>query len=872
MVLALKKWCARCIDAQMISTLKANSLKNLKPSISLMLFVVAAFAVNQHLSEYGWSAVATDLWSSSLEIILEMLLISGVGYFLLGVSEWLAIQITGEKLEFKYILFGAFLSNAISQNAGSSLISGGSIRFRVYRDFGLSNSAIIKITVLGSLSYFLSAFTLLLFSVAASPQSIFLSELLSSGPLKALLIIGACLTLVWLVLCVINHQSLQFRGEKIALPTPAIALQQIASGSLELLFTGLVLFIPLHQFVHISFGEFIIIFLVAQLAGLVSQVPGGIGIFESSFILMLGNNSPPEKILAALILYRFIYYLVPLLIAGILLLLYETKTLKSLSPLRLRYAFQLIHFATPKIFSILLFLIGSILLFSGATPEVHERMEWMHRYVPLPLIDISHVIVSLVGLGMILLSRAVATRLDSAYFATITLLFIGMFSSILKGVDLPVALILGAVLIAFIPTRKHFYRKSALLKLEMPIGHVLIGAAVIGLSTWLGFASYKNIPYSHDLWWQISVDGDVPRFLRSLFALSAALAGLILYRLLRTTRTDLSLPSKLDLELATEMVRNENITDHHLVLTGDKYILWSKTKKSFLMFGVTRQFWIAMGDPVGDKTEFEELVWLFREAADKVLAKIAFYEIGIKHIPIYLNLGLSLIKLGQQAWIPLQSFGLEGKKRQSLRNAINRYQREGYVFEIVAPGQIEAILPQLKNISDAWLREKNAREKRFSLCFFDEEYLKNAQIAVVIKNGEIAAFANILTLNNRHQMAIDLMRYLPGVPNGIMEFLSISLILWAKQEGFIYFNLGIAPLSGLEDHALAPIWHKIGRTFFRVGGGFYNFTGVYGYKEKFDPEWKPIYLAAPPGLQTASALLAVTTLISGGVKGLFSKF
>jgi phosphatidylglycerol lysyltransferase len=95
--------------------------------------------------------------------------------------------------------------------------------------------------------------------------------------------------------------------------------------------------------------------------------------------------------------------------------------------------------------------------------------------------------------------------------------------------------------------------------------------------------------------------------------------------------------------------------------------------------------------------------------------------------------------------------------------------------------------------------------------------------------------------------------------------------MWAKEEGFEYFSLGMAPLSGLENHSLAPLWHKIGNTIFRVGGDFYNFEGVYFYKEKFNPEWEPVYLAAPPGLQTASALLAATTLISGGVKGIFSK-
>ncbi len=630
---------------------------------------------------------------------------------------------------------------------------------------------------------------------------------------------------------------------------------------------------PLLHVADISFSEFIIYYVVAQLFGLVSQVPGGIGIFESSFMLLAGHRFPPEQVISALILYRIVYYIIPLILAGILIAVYETRTHRFVYTLKIHYLFRLFYLASPKIFSFLLLVGGCILLVSGATPGIQERLDWLVFFVPLPLIEFSHLVNGLVGVGMIFLSRAVSIKLDSAYYATITLLCVGMVSSLAKGWDFEEAIILGLMLITFIPARKRFYRKSALLNFEIPLTQVLIGIVIIGLSTWLGFYSYGDISYSHGLWLQSSLDrtGDASRFLRSLFAISVVSAAFLLYRLVSRTTTDLLLPTRAELDIATEIVHNSNTTDHHLVLTGDKYIFWSKTKKSFLMFGVTQKFWIAMGDPVGDASEFEELAWRFRESADKVAAQIAFYEIGKECIPLYLDLGLSLIKLGQQALIPLASFGLEGKKRQNFRSAINKYQREGFSFEIISSVDVEPLIPKLRRISDAWLEEKNASEKRFSMGFFNEEYLQHCKLAVVKKDGEIYAFCNLWTLDNHREISLDLMRYLPGTPNGIMEYLSISLAMWAKEQGFVYFSLGMAPLSGLEDHALAPLWHKVGNTIFKLGGNFYNFEGVFFYKDKFNPEWNPVYLAAPPGLQTAAALLAVTTLISGGVKGVFTK-
>ena len=91
------------------------------------------------------------------------------------------------------------------------------------------------------------------------------------------------------------------------------------------------------------------------------------------------------------------------------------------------------------------------------------------------------------------------------------------------------------------------------------------------------------------------------------------------------------------------------------------------------------------------------------------------------------------------------------------------------------------------------------------------------------------------------------MRHLPDAPNGIMDYLFIHLILWGKQEGYEWFNMGMTPLAGLKDHNLAPLWSKLGAFVFRHGEHFYNFQGLRQYKDKFAPEWKPKYLAYPGG-------------------------
>ena len=104
-----------------------------------------------------------------------------------------------------------------------------------------------------------------------------------------------------------------------------------------------------------------------------------------------------------------------------------------------------------------------------------------------------------------------------------------------------------------------------------------------------------------------------------------------------------------------------------------------------------------------------------------------------------------------------------------------------------------------------------------------------------------------------------------------MDYLLIELMQWGRQEGYQWFNLGMAPLSGLENRALAPLWSKAGNLIFRLGEHFYNFQGLRQYKEKFDPEWRPKYLACRGGLALPRILTNIASLISGGLSGIVKK-
>jgi phosphatidylglycerol lysyltransferase len=242
-----------------------------------------------------------------------------------------------------------------------------------------------------------------------------------------------------------------------------------------------------------------------------------------------------------------------------------------------------------------------------------------------------------------------------------------------------------------------------------------------------------------------------------------------------------------------------------------------------------------------------------------------------ENLHYYLDLGLNVLKLGEEARVLLTTFSLEGSKRKGLRYTHRKLEKEGYQFKVLSPQEVSNQLSGLKEISDAWLTEKNTREKGFSMGFFNPDYLRCLPAAVVVNKSQTVAFANIWLGAKKEEISIDLMRFGPEAPPSVMEYLFIQIMLWGKQQGYSWFNLGMAPLAGLEDRTLAPLWNRLGAFVFQHGENFYNFQGLRQYKEKFTPEWRPKYLASPGGLALGQILANLATLVSGGVKGIFLK-
>lgn len=338
--------------------------------------------------------------------------------------------------------------------------------------------------------------------------------------------------------------------------------------------------------------------------------------------------------------------------------------------------------------------------------------------------------------------------------------------------------------------------------------------------------------------------------------------------LLRTEPPIIHLPDAQELAAAAAILKASDQPDGGLALTGDKALLFHQGDDAFLMYARRGRSLVARYDPIGPARQRAELIWQFRNLCDLHHARPVFYQVRAGNLPYYMDIGLTALKLGEEARVDLSRFDLDakGKALKDLRYTWNRGQRDGLALEISSAG--EAPADELKAISEAWLSGKNVREKGFSLGRFTPEYLQHFRIAVIRFEGRAVAFAHLLETHSHELASLDLMRAHPEAPKLSMEFLMLGLSLHFKQQGYARFSLGMVPLSGLQPRRGAPLTRRVGALLFRRGEQLYNFQGLRRFKDKFQPDWEPRYLAVPAGLDPLVALADTAAPIAGGLTGL----
>jgi phosphatidylglycerol lysyltransferase len=842
----------------------------LLPGVSLLVFAGVAFALHRELAQFRFSAVLSHLKSIPTQAVLAAVFWTAISYWLLGFYDVLALRYLGKPVSYLRTLFTSFIAYSFGHNFGIATLTGGAVRYRLYSTAGLNAADVATVAGFCMMTSAIGLSALAAVSFIYEPHQAAHLVHVNHNIVLAIGVLLALSIVLYALWSLLGPPQIELFNYALRTPSPAVALPQIALAVIDLGVSAVVLWLLLPAGSDVTFVAFLGAYAIAITAGIISHVPGGLGVFESLIVLGL-PSIPADQLLGSLLAWRAVYYLLPLLVAAVLFGGQEFRSQRSALARIEKMASAYLAPVVPQVSGTLVFLAGFVLLVSGLTPSIDRRLSLLSNILPLAVLEVSHLAGSVIGLALLILARALFRRVAAAYQLTVWLLIAGMVTALLRGLEIEQATLLAVVLVILWLGRTAFYRPAQILAQRFTPTWIVSLAIVIATAVWVGFFAYRHVDYSHSLWWTFAFEADAPRMMRASLVVIVLAAAYLATNLMRPARAEPGVAAPEDIVTARSLIAASEQAVANAALSGDKRLLFSSARDAFLMYQINGRSWVALGDPVGTPSAQEEIVWRYRELSDLHGGWTVFYQVSADTLPLYVDLGLAVMKLGEEARVHLPDFSLEGSARAELRTQRRRAERDGAKFEVVLPAAIEPLLPQLRAISDTWLQDKAVAEKGFSVGAFSESYIRNFPVAVVRVEDEPVAFASLWIAGTGEEIAVDLMRFGPDAPRGAMDFLFVELLLWGRAQGYRWLNLGMAPLAGLEQHPLAPAWHRVGNIVFRYGEYFYNFDGLRRYKAKFNPVWESKYLAAPGGLALPRVLLDISVLISGGVKELFAK-
>jgi phosphatidylglycerol lysyltransferase len=534
-----------------------------------------------------------------------------------------------------------------------------------------------------------------------------------------------------------------------------------------------------------------------------------------------------------------------------------------------------------KAVAVLAAVMGVINIFSAITPALLERARVIRRVFPLEVRHSGRLSAILAGFALLLLSGHLGRRKRMAWLITVIVLIISVISHLIKGLDYEeaiLALLLTIWLLTLFPV---FHARSDRASLKKGVRVLIFSICftiVYGITGFylldhhfsIDFNFLAAVKQTFIMFTEFYDPGLQPTtelgrfFANSIYSVGALTIGYSLLLFVRPVfihRHQVTAAEKKQAEMIVCQYGGSSIA--RFTLFPDKIYFFS-SGGSMISYVNKKRTALVLGDPIGPPADALPAITEFVAFCAHNDWQPAFYQAHPEYLPYYKTAGLMAICIGHEAIVALNSFTLAGKAGKDLRPPVNRLTKLGFQAIIQEPPLSDALLAELQVISDEWLTMMHGSEKQFSLGFFDPEYLRNCPVITIVSpEGQITAFANVITEYQRNEVTVDLMRRRRNMTPGTMEFLFVSFFQWAQTKNYTGFNLGLSALSGVGSHPDDP---RIERALFYIYehiNQFYNFKGLHQFKEKFNPYWEPRYLICPNPASLPAVLTALVRADSG---------
>lgn len=298
---------------------------NFSSLFGLLLLVLSLLAIANELREYNYRDILHSLAAIPKSRLSWAIWLTALGYLVMIGYDILGFNYINRSLSWNKIAFTNFISSAFSNTIGFALLTGSAIRYRFYSSWGVSAVAIAQVIAFANFTFWLGMFAVAGFLFLINPLKIPTQLHLPFATVRPIGVIFLLLVAAYLLGSIFIKQPLIIRGHEFRFPSFKISLLQIAISSFDWILAAAVLYALLPSNISLSYLNFLGIYLLAMFAGVVSNVPGGLGVFETIILLILSSKVSAAAVLGSMLAYRGVYYFLPLLVAAGLLGIYEIR-------------------------------------------------------------------------------------------------------------------------------------------------------------------------------------------------------------------------------------------------------------------------------------------------------------------------------------------------------------------------------------------------------------------------------------------------------------------------------------------------------------------------------------------------------------------
>ena len=295
-----------------------------KRILGLAFLLVVAFMLVRYARNVDWGQVKQSVLELPREVLLVAFLLAATAHCVYSLMDLVGRHYTGHRLPKRKVMQVSFISYAFNLNLGS-LVGGIGFRYRLYSKLGVRYGQITRIVTLSMLTNWLGYILLAGLVFAFAPMELPPHWKLDNAELQLLGVGLLAFSVVYLGSCAFStRRSWTVRGHEIELPSLRMAIAQLGISSAHWLAIAAIPWVLLQG--QVGYATVLQVLLIAAIAGVITHIPGGLGVIEAVFIALLSHRIPEHQLLGALLAYRAVFYLVPLIVGALLYLKVEVRT------------------------------------------------------------------------------------------------------------------------------------------------------------------------------------------------------------------------------------------------------------------------------------------------------------------------------------------------------------------------------------------------------------------------------------------------------------------------------------------------------------------------------------------------------------------